>query len=61
MIPVLEPTEEGKKRYSPSGFYGSMPCICVPGCADPCMGVGNCDCEACWKEYADSLEWDMVG
>jgi hypothetical protein len=57
------PTEEGKRRYPPTGYYfapegffqtefeGEVigePCTCDEHCAKPCRGEsGDCECGAC--------------
>jgi len=56
-LPPL-PTEEGKKRYPPTGYYQEQsfeddyPCTCKPECKDPCKG--ECGCEACHARDADA-------
>ena len=55
-----EPTEEGKKRYSPDGYYRDhptdgerYPCLCTEECMRPCKG--ECGCPACDASYNDYL------
>lgn len=59
---MTAPTEEGKKRFPPNGFYcGDFsdnpewwePCTCKRECPDPCKG--SCGCKACGTEYSDYL------
>jgi len=49
------PTNEGKRRHPPDGFYfntGSA-CTCKPVCPKPCKG--GCGCRACLDAYSDFL------
>ena len=53
---ITEPTEEGKLRYPPDGYYEGdckchIPCTCTSECRNPCKG--ECGCEACRAEYVD--------
>ncbi len=51
---MSEPTEEGKLRYAPTGYYDEIPCTCKPECPDACKG--ECGCEACATAYSDFLQ-----
>jgi len=61
---VVMPSESGKKRYKPDGFYTAnsepgergTPCTCAESCPYDCKG--QCGCEACHEAYGDfvSLE-----
>ena len=46
MFPL--PTEEGRRRLPPDGYYrdddDEWPCTCTEKCPDPCRG--HCDCPA---------------
>lgn len=48
-----QPTEEGKKRFPPTGFYEEYPCTCDALCDPVCKG--KCGCDACHIEYSDVL------
>jgi hypothetical protein len=53
---VMEPTEEGKKRFEFTlGYYDEIPCTCTDNCPDPCKG--ECGCSACRAAYCDSLDY----
>jgi hypothetical protein len=51
------PTAEGFKRYPPDGRYhtpegyftelASDPCTCCEHCENPCIGLSDCECQAC--------------
>jgi hypothetical protein len=54
--PATVPTEEGKRRYPPDGFYDGSPCRCKPECeAHPCPGT--CGCSACASAYGDAMDY----
>jgi len=52
-----KPTAEGLRRYPPYGSYhapdgfflkpASDPCTCDEHCEDPCVGLSDCECQAC--------------
>lgn len=52
-----KPTDEGLRRYPPDGYYhapdgffvepASDPCTCDEHCEDPCVGLSDCECQAC--------------
>jgi len=51
-----EPTEEGKVKYPPDGYYSAneipgTPCTCTEECDNNCKG--ECGCEACNESYQD--------
>lgn len=46
-----QPTEEGKRRWEPDGYYDGVPCTCKPEC--PAARKGQCGCEGCRTAYAD--------
>ncbi len=54
---MVNPTEEGKRRWDPDGFYtandNNTPCTCELSCALSCKG--ECGCEACSEAYGDFL------
>lgn len=45
------PTEEGKRRWEPDGYYDGDPCTCKPECPAACKG--QCGCEGCRTAYND--------
>lgn len=57
----IPPTDEGKRRYPPDGYYIAnvepgecgTPCTCKPSCPWACKG--ECGCEACHEGYGDFL------
>ncbi len=44
------PTEEGKRRYPPDGYYDAQladepqPCVCTPACPKACTGNVHQEC-----------------
>uniref|UniRef100_A0A6M3LI05 Uncharacterized protein n=1 Tax=viral metagenome TaxID=1070528 RepID=A0A6M3LI05_9ZZZZ len=61
------PTEEGKRRFSPDGIYkGEFTneedsdfwevCTCSSECPNPCKG--QCECKACSACYNDFLSME---
>lgn len=50
-----QPTNEGRRRYEPDGYYTAngdqVPCTCQPSCPFNCKG--QCGCEACRQSYQD--------
>jgi hypothetical protein len=51
------PTEEGRKRYEPDGYYEGIACICDKQCPVDCKG--ECGCEACQNAYSDFLSCEL--
>ena len=51
-----KPTEEGKRRWDPDGYYEGIPCICNESCKPDCKG--ECGCHACGQAYQDQLSVD---
>ena len=49
----LLPTDAGKRKYDPDGYYDDIPCTCECGCRTDCKG--GCGCEACRVAYGDYL------
>ena len=59
----MTPTDEGKRRYPPTGIYTGgfdetnrdmwRVCTCTVQCPDPCTGA--CGCAACTMAYNDYL------
>ena len=52
----VEPTEEGKRRYPPDGYYTvnvtpGTPCTCTLTCNEYC--TGECGCAACREAHSD--------
>jgi hypothetical protein len=52
----MEPTEEGKRRYPPDGYYTvnvtpGTPCTCTLTCNEYCKG--ECGCAACREAHGD--------
>jgi hypothetical protein len=56
-ISLPAPTEIGKAKYPPDGYYrydGCFPCTCSEDC--PLLGCkGECGCMACFMHYHDCL------
>jgi hypothetical protein len=57
---MSQPTEEGRKRHEPNGYYMEedfgdyYPCTCDEKCSQSCKG--GCGCEACRASYVDAME-----
>lgn len=51
-IPRKSPSETGKKRFRPYGYYNNeYPCTCQEDCPLTCKG--ECGCEAHWNMFED--------
>lgn len=48
------PSETGKERYYPDGYYDGTPCTCKPDCSSSCKG--ECGCSACASCYGDHID-----
>lgn len=61
VIVEQSPTDSGKKRYEPDGYYTAncskdergTPCTCEDNCPHDCKG--QCGCHACCEAYGDFM------
>lgn len=64
IYPNETPTEEGKRRWPPDGYYDKIfPCTCKPECPEgtshtSMLQSGACRCDACTAAETDMWESD---